>query len=142
MSKSHINEIIHKIKEYIHDEPIKFGRNKISQNVEIIFTNKKSIMTILNDNTWDEIKRHIDVIMNTQKPPDTCSICFTDKIKERVVRCTKCASEWCVGCYADIFRANKGIIKCPFCRYEFGQRFPDHMIEIGVMRILNADISY
>ncbi len=93
-------------------------------------------MTVLESNTWDEIKRHIDAKMSNEKN-DECSICSTKEIQKRRVTCPKCASDWCVNCYINIFRTNKGIIKCPFCRFAYGQEVPDCMVEIGVKQILD-----
>ena len=69
---------------------------------------------------------------------DECSICSTKEIQKRRVTCTKCASDWCVNCYISIFRTNKGIIKCPFCRFAYGEEFPECMVEIGVQQILDS----
>jgi hypothetical protein len=94
-------------------------------------------MTILEENTWDEIKRHIDAKLSNEKSNE-CSICSTNVIIKRRVSCTKCASDWCIDCYINIFRTKKGIIKCPFCRFTYGNQFPDYMIEIGVQQILDS----
>jgi len=135
MSKSNFNQIIHKIKDYLPYEKIQFKKHEITGDLQIIFTNKKAIMTILESNTWDEIKRHIDAKMNNEQKNE-CSICSTNEIQKKRVTCTKCASEWCVNCYVSIFRTNKGIIKCPFCRFTYGQEMPDYMVEMGVQQIL------
>jgi len=135
MNKLNRNQLIHKIKDYLPNEKVQFTKHEITGDLQIIFTNKKAIMTILESNTWDEIKRHIDAKMSDEEN-DECSICFTNEVQERRVTCTKCASDWCVNCYISIFRTNKGIIKCPFCRFAYGQEFPEHMIEICVQQIL------
>ena len=137
MSEINRNQLIHKIKDYLPNEKIQFKKHEITGDLQIIFTNKKAIMTILECNTWDEIKRHIDAKMSNEKN-DECSICSTKEIQKRRVTCTKCASDWCVNCYVSIFRTNKGIIKCPFCRFTYGQEFPEHMVEIGVKEILDS----
>ena len=131
-----MNELLHKIKNYLPNEKIQFNKNKNTGDLQILFTNKKAIMTILETNTWDEIKRHIDVKMSNEKSKK-CSICSTNEIQKNRVTCTKCSSEWCVDCYINIFRVNKGIIKCPFCRFSCGIEFPDYMIEQGVQNILD-----
>ena len=135
MSQNH-NQLIHKIKNYLPNEKIQFKKHKFTGDLQIIFTNKKAIMTVLESNTWDEIKRHIDAKISNEKN-DECSICSTNKIQKRVT-CTKCASYWCVNCYINIFRANKGIIKCPFCRFAYGEEFPECMVDIGVQQILDS----
>ena len=92
-------------------------------------------MSILKDNTWEDIKRNIDNKISNMKPLE-CSICLSEKIQKQKVSCAKCSFDLCVGCYINIFRTNKGLIKCPFCRYTYGNVFPDDMIEIGVQEIL------
>ena len=134
MSKTNFNQLVHKIKDYLSNEKIQFRKHEITGDLQIIFTNKKAIMTILESNTWDEIKRHIDAKMSNDQTNE-CSICSADEQKKRVT-CTKCASEYCVNCYVSIFRTNKGIIKCPFCRFNYGQEMPDFMVEMGVQQIL------
>jgi len=130
------NQLIHRIRDYLPNEKIQFNIHEITGDLEIIFTDKKAMMTVLDSNTWDEIKRHIDVKLSNEKS-DECSICSTNELKKRRVTCTKCANEWCVNCYIRIFRANKGIIKCPFCRFSFGVEYPKYMVEIGVRQILD-----
>jgi len=134
MSKSNCNQLIHKIKDYLPNEKIQFKKHEITGDLQIIFTNKKAIITILESNTWDEIKRHIDAKMSNEQKNE-CSICSTNEIQKKIT-CTKCASELCVNCYVSIFRINKGIIKCPFCRFTYGQEMPDFMVEMGVQQIL------
>jgi len=130
-------QLINKIKNYLPNEELRFKTHKITGDLQIIFTNKKAIMTILEDNTWDEIKHHIDTKMSNSKS-DECSICSTKETKQtQRVTCTKCASDWCVDCYINIFRENKGIIKCPFCRFTYGQQMSDYMVNMGVQQILN-----
>ena len=130
-------QLISKIKDYLPNEKIQFKKHEITGNLQVIFTDKKAIMTILECNTWDEIKRHIDAKMCSSKRETECSICATNEIQKRRVSCPKCASYWCLNCYISIFRTNKGVIKCPFCRYTYGQKFPDYMIEMGIKEILD-----
>jgi transcription elongation factor Elf1 len=75
--------------------------------------------------------------MNNEKA-DECSIFYKRNDKKRRVTCGKCASEWCVDCYINIFKTNKGIIKCPFCKFMYGQEFPEYMVELGVQQILDS----
>ena len=141
MSKENLNLLIHKINDYLPNEKIQFKKDEITGDLQIIFTNKKAIMTILESNTWDEIKRHIDAKMSNEKN-DECSICSTNKIQKGRLTCGKCASDWCINCYISIFRTNKGLIKCPFCRFTYGEVFSDYMIEQGVQEILyNAGLK-
>ena len=135
MDKINRNQLLHKIKEYIPSEKIRFQNNNFTGNTEIVFTERKAILSILKENTWENIKRNIDNKMSNIKPVE-CSICLSKKVQKRKVSCPKCSFDTCAGCYINIFRTNKGIIKCPFCRYTHGNEFPDEMIEIGVQEIL------
>lgn len=137
MSELNRNQLIHKINNYLPNEKIQFKKHKITGDLQIIFTTKKAIMTILDCNTWDEIKRHIDIKMSNERN-DECSICSTMEIQKRRITCTKCASEWCINCYISIFKTNNGIIKCPFCRFSYGEEYPEYMVEIGVQQILDS----
>jgi hypothetical protein len=131
------NQLIHKIKDYLPNEKIQFNRNKLTRNLEIIFENKNAIMTILESDTWEQNKRYIDHIMSNEKS-EVCFICSTNKIQKKRISCNKCAGDYCIDCYISIFRTNKGIIICPFCRYSIGVEFPECMIEFGVQNILES----
>jgi hypothetical protein len=98
MSKSERNSIINKIKEYLPNEKIQIMKHEGTNDNQIFFTDKKAIMTILEENTWDEIKRHIDSILSNEKSNE-CSICYTNAIIKRRVTCTKCASDCCIDCF-------------------------------------------
>jgi hypothetical protein len=137
MNTRNSNSIIHKIKEYLPNEKLQFKRNEYTNNIEVFIIDKRATITVLEENTWDEIKRHIDVKISNEKPIE-CSICLSKDIIIRRATCTKCARDWCIDCYINIFRTNNGIIKCPFCRFTYGNIFPDNMIEIGVQQILNS----
>ena len=127
-----MNTIIHKIKEYMPNENITFRRHEITDNVEVVF--RQSVITILDTNTWDEIKRHIDAKLNMNKDID-CSICCED-MKNKRVSCPKCANYWCIKCYINIYKINKGLIKCPYCRFEYGEEQCDDLLELGVREII------
>ena len=113
-----MNPIIRQIINYIPNEKIKFGRSDEGLP-ELYFIEYHSMMTILPDNTWDEIKRIIDSKIKQTNDKD-CLICCS-LIKNKSVSCNKCSIRFCLKCYADIFKANKGLIVCPFCRYTFGR---------------------
>ncbi len=134
---SNINTIIHNIISYIPNEEIKFRKHETTGNIELVLVKYKSVLTVLVENTWDEIKRNIDNIMN-KAIFEECQICMTtDNIQLLRCRCNKCASPWCYQCYINIFKSNKGIIKCPFCRYSYGREAPEHIVELGVRQILS-----
>ena len=98
--------------------------------------------TIYDDTKWKDIKLHIDKFL---KIDYTCNICFNDykKIKNNINKttCPKCSEPYCVDCYINIFRSNKGIIKCPFCSFEYGSEFPEFMIEAGIEEIKKRIIN-
>ncbi len=136
------NEIVHKIMDYVKNQKIQFSKCDYNDKyLNVRFTSKTNYcvkVTIMDDDTWDEIKRRIDSRLNYKKERD-CSICsntFENKIK--AVHCKKCSVVYCTDCYINIFRTNKGIIKCPFCRFEFGDIYPAYMVEIAVQEILNT----
>jgi len=51
-------------------------------NLPVIIINKKSSITILEENTWDEIKRNIDNKLSIANSFD-CSICCLNNIKKK-----------------------------------------------------------
>ena len=87
----------------------------------VIINNHKPF-TILPDHKWDEVKRCVNKIIHTNARDHLCEICFNHP---RIVLCNKCANYWCGDCYIDLFRIGHGIIKCPYCRYEFGKKFTE-----------------
>ena len=137
MNETEQNNIILKIKEIFPNEKIQIKKYK-SGKLELWFKEKNSMMKILQENTWDEIKRNITAHLTNDKST-ICSICSTeDAIKLRRIFCNKCASNWCIDCYINIFRTNKGLIKCPFCRFTYGRQVPDYAVELGVQEILGT----
>lgn len=127
---SSYNNIIHRIKEYIPNENIKLSRNKKSYQLQIIFVNKKSILEISAEDTWDKIKRRIDQITIHK---DNCPICDSSPAS---ISCNKCYGSYCLGCYINIFKTNKGIIICPYCRDKIGWEMPENIIDFKVQEIL------
>jgi hypothetical protein len=110
----------------------KFVTNPDNHYVEIIIE-KISQLTILEDNTWAEVKRHIDkkIIAISQKGNwGDCIICF-EKIKINV-SCPKCANSYCFKCYINLFKTGKGIITCPSCRYSVGEELPKFFLQLGI----------
>lgn len=119
----------------IYDEKIKYFTK--------IMINDICSITILPNNTWKEIKRNIDTKLKNMNENNKieCMICLDTECKS--VSCNKCSNFYCVLCYVEIFKKNKGIIVCPYCRYSIGMNVPDHMIEECVQNILmTADEIY
>lgn len=125
-----MNTLLHQIKAYLPNEKVTFHRNPLNGHVEFCIGQKQPL-TILEDNTWAEIKRHIDLKM-TPKIPDECTVCMTDSIIKGRVTCSKCAGQLCTLCYINIYRAAKGATKCPFCNYKVGSAVPSWAVETGV----------
>ena len=136
MDTTRASVVMEMILSYIPKEEIEFVRNEITGELELLFPKKRAMMTIKATNSWREIKRHIDAKISEKKSSE-CPICSSEKIQKRRVSCTKCAEAWCVDCYINIFRANKGITKCPFCRYEVGFEMSDSMVESGIRHFLS-----
>ena len=135
MLKQKRNEMVHNIIQYLPNQKIKLSNQELTGEIKVIFTQKNCCITIKKDNTWDEVKRNIDNIFKILEKTFECTICFIES--NRITSCNKCSSSWCIKCYINIFRANQGIIKCPFCRYEIGNKWPKEMIETGVQEILS-----
>ena len=129
------NEMIRKIIDYIPNEKIKFGKNTCG-STELYFTNKNSMMTIREENTWEELKRIIDSKI-CQYTDTECEICLKPHlIQVARVSCCKCAKKWCIGCNIKMFNNNKGLSKCPYCRYVIGVVVPDEYVEMGVAEMV------
>jgi len=117
------------LKKYT-DTTFEFITNPDTSCIEVIINNNSKI-SLLPDNTWQEVERHI----NTKIIGFTgdCPICYEKKITS--VSCAKCSNDFCGKCYIKLFMVGKGIITCPHCRDMTGQSMPEHMIEQGVYTI-------
>lgn len=101
-----------------------------------VFTGGSSIMTISKGMTWRQINRAVVKKRDSVPCDRICDICCEERSANDVnVSCNHCANDFCVECYIGLFRSGNGIIKCPYCRNEFGQLFPPHMIEPAVRLI-------
>jgi hypothetical protein len=132
------NEIIRKIIKYTPQIKKTFTKDDYSGEPTIQFEDKARI-TLCGDSTWEQIKKYIDTTVLNPETVNECSICASETaIKIRKINCNKCRSAWCIECYINIFKTNQGLIKCPYCRYEYGQKFPKFMIEGLVQQILDT----
>ena len=129
-----MNNLVRHILNYLSDAKIKFRKNPETGHVELLLTEHQAQLTIFKDDNWDDLKRCIDRKMSRDKDVD-CSICLEDMRGQRV-SCPKCANDWCIDCYINIYKHNKGIIRCPYCRFEYGEEYPEGLIDIGVNEIL------
>lgn len=106
----------------------------------IDFPLKKSGCSIINNNTWDEIKKNLDLkSKGISTLNNECSLCFEKTIC--LVSCNKCANVNCSKCYLDIIRTNRGLHKCPFCRHEFGRRFDEDKAFETFMKNLEYNVT-
>jgi hypothetical protein len=92
-----------------------------------------ALISVLHDSTWEEIKKNIEKVQTKDYKNNNCNIC--ENIIRRNVRCTKCACNMCSNCYINIFKINKGIIICPFCRFTYGQKMEPLEVQCGVIEI-------
>jgi hypothetical protein len=102
-------------------------------NVKFYDNNRfKGSITIIPENNWIDIKRNI---MN--KISDIEKICLLCDNEHKIfISCNRCSQSCCLECYINMFRINKGIIKCSFCNYKIYCECPDHMIDIYVERMV------
>lgn len=107
-----------------------FIRNPETLYIEVII-NDISNITLLPDIKWNEIKRHIEKKLNGID--ENCIICC--KAIEKNVTCPKCSNNWCGKCYINLFKHGKGIIICPYCRFTFGKKIPEYMIDSYINEI-------
>ena len=124
------------LKVYRNDK-FDFIRNPETLYIEVVINNTSNI-TLLPDNNWNEIKRHIDkkIIFQRNKRNDIledCIICC-ESIQKNVT-CSKCSNNWCGDCYINLFKTGKGVITCPHCRFSFGDRMCEDMIQMAVNEI-------
>lgn len=91
-------------------------------------------ISIIRNTTWKKIKKLIDNRLYHNKTEE-CAICCNEMIRK--VDCNGCTNTFCANCYIDIYKQNKGLIVCPFCRFTTGQEHPEWAIEMGVQMIKN-----
>lgn len=117
------------LKKYT-DTTFEFIRNLDTLYIEVIINNNSKI-SLLPNNTWDEVVRHINkkIIGFT----GDCIVCY-EKM-ENAVSCPKCANNFCGKCYIELFRSGKGVITCPHCRWSYGEDLPECMIEPSIEKI-------
>jgi hypothetical protein len=116
------------------DQEFDFVRNKDTWNIEIAFRhNGFTLATLLLDNTFQEIKRHLNKKLSGAYHNNICDICF--EISKISASCNKCANSTCGECYINIFKTNKGIMTCPQCRHTFGYETPEYLMEYRILEI-------
>lgn len=121
------------LKDYVNDK-FEFIRNSETLHIEIIINNKSKI-TLLRNNSYEEIKRHIEKKITVQHDgiSEDCIICR--EIIQKNVTCSKCSNNYCGKCYINLFKNGKGVITCPHCRYSFGDTMPEYMVQMSIDEI-------
>lgn len=115
-------------KQYV-DHNVSVMRNDGNGLYELIIDG--CIITISPSVKWNDLKKHIDKRLSNKET--ICSICECE-IKRKIA-CTECYNIWCLECYINLFRSGQGIIKCPYCRYEYGIKMSKQMVELGILEI-------
>jgi len=126
-----IQELIKKTYEDTN-HTFNFQINDETGHMEIIINENKCI-TYLGDK-WKHLKKRIDRIIELKNGRD-CLICCNPVVSS--ISCNECCNTWCDDCYINLFRSNQGIIKCPFCKDEYGNYCPPFMMEICIEEIRN-----
>lgn len=119
------------IEKHYNNHTFKFYYNTDNRLYNILINGTTNI-SILGDNTWQDIKRHIDKKLN-YKNNSECGICF-ETIKKNVT-CPKCSQNLCAECYINIIRKGKGIFTCPFCKYKFGEKMELFDLALAIVSI-------
>lgn len=131
------------IKKYLSDYLLEF--KFVNSNCLRVFISskdgsmKRSMSLSLQDTKWKVVKRRLDCMLSSDVTIDNieCAICedFKEKPDNHFVSCNKCGNNYCLYCYTDIMRVNQGLIICPFCRYEFGQKQSTEAVEKKIQMI-------
>jgi len=103
-----------------------------TNHMEIIINENKCITYL--DDKWKHLKKRIEKIIELKNGRD-CLICCNPI--ESSISCNECCNSWCGECYINIFKSNQGIIKCPFCKNEYGDYCPPYMMEVCIEDIRN-----
>jgi hypothetical protein len=115
------------------DLDITFYFNEESSYYELYIENFNSTTTILPDIKFKEIELIISK-KRTNRNDEFCSIC--EKESKQKTSCSKCGENWCIQCYCDILEFGKGIMKCPYCRYQWGEKVKSkHIIQSMIEQI-------
>ena len=132
MNKDLLNKVLIKYIEKIDINKIKITNDKL-----IYRENERKIKYKIKDNdTWITLKKRIDVYLDYLYNCQTiCPYCM-DIINKKVY-CEKCKLEYCLNCYLEKLRKNKGIIDCFNCNYKFGKECNDSEIIIKSELIMN-----
>ncbi len=70
------------------------------------------------DAIWVNFKKRVHNILNNVITQE-CNICMEKK--DTYLTCLKCPQAYCIECFLNIILPSRGVIKCPFCRAEYGE---------------------
>jgi hypothetical protein len=102
----------------------------------VAFRRTRSIMTVTCGMSWKQITRAVEKKRDFVPGPRCCGICCEERSGPASnVSCNRCANSFCGECYIGLFRTGRGIIRCPFCRDEFGFLMSPQDVERGVRMI-------
>lgn len=96
---------------------------------------KQCTFSVSGDMPWLHVKRILEKKMSFT-PDETCDICSYKSLNK--ASCNHCGNYYCIKCYAHLFMAGHGIVKCPFCRNTFGTFYHDiDLLERSYMHLLS-----
>jgi hypothetical protein len=113
------------------DDHFSYGRTNFEHKMRVI-VNGNACFTILDDHSWDEIKRCVERKKN--QTLEGCMICFNDD--QKLVTCNRCCNGVCIKCYINDFKINNGILTCAFCRNKVGIHCPPERMHACIQEII------
>jgi hypothetical protein len=68
---------------------------------------------------------------------NTCNICFELLKDTKTSTCSQCCEVICFECYIKIIKANMGIMKCPYCNYQYGEKLSPFQLNYLISECTN-----
>ena len=89
--------------------------------IDLVFRipTSRQCFTITMEDTVETIRKRVTRSLGRVESGE-CGICLEEVFSYCCV-CSKCDGSYCQMCFIRIFYTNSGIIKCPYCRNEFGR---------------------
>jgi len=108
------------LKKYLEDKKdIEYRDNYLWKK------NRKIKLEIREYDTWITLKKRIDIYCEYLNEYQlNCPYCYKNIYNkmDKKVYCQKCKLEYCLDCYIQKLKENKGIIDCFNCNYKFGNK--------------------
>ena len=127
-------KFIYKIKkDYGEEFVINFRPNKSNGITEctMLKGDKEIRFSLIKNLDYNTVKLYINKCSSGDGGEVFCQICLEiNNICN--CRCNRCGEAYCPSCYIDLFKSGKGVIKCPFCRFEIGVRQDESHMEFMV----------